>query len=161
CRATGMSESSKRSLHLHCEAQSPQPAFIPWQASASFSTRETKLCRASAQQELSMTTAIRAPPARIVFTEDDIRAVCDRVTRSLKAGALTLGPAGRELEQEFARVCGVKHAIAVNSGTSALEISLRILDVAGREVIVPANTFFATAGAAVHAGARVVFADVD
>ncbi len=51
--------------------------------------------------------------------------------------------------------------MAVSSGTSALEIILRALDVEGREVIVPANTFFATAAAAVHAGARVVFVDCD
>ena len=51
--------------------------------------------------------------------------------------------------------------IAVSSGTSALEIILRAIGVEGREVLVPANTFFATAAAAVHAGARVKFVDCD
>ena len=49
----------------------------------------------------------------------------------------------------------------MSSGTSAIEIILRHLDVAGAEVIVPANTFFATAAAVMHAGGRVRLADVD
>ena len=50
---------------------------------------------------------------------------------------------------------------AVSSGTSALEIILRSIGVEGRDVLVPANTFFATAAAAAHAGARVRFVDCD
>ncbi len=53
------------------------------------------------------------------------------------------------------------NAVAVSSGTAALEISLRVLGVAGRDVIVPANTFYATAAAVLRAGARPVFADID
>jgi dTDP-4-amino-4,6-dideoxygalactose transaminase len=53
------------------------------------------------------------------------------------------------------------HAVATSSGTSALEIIFRALGVAGRDVIIPANTFYATAAAAIAAGARPVFADVD
>jgi perosamine synthetase len=108
-----------------------------------------------------MSTPLKVPPARVVFSDDDIRAICDMITRSLKTGALTLGAVGRELEQEFARMCGRKHAVAVSSGTSALEIALRAAGVAGREVIVPANTFFATAASVVHAGAQLRFADVE
>ena len=51
--------------------------------------------------------------------------------------------------------------MAVSSGTAALEIILRSIGVAGRDVIVPANTFFATAEAALRAGGRPVFADID
>jgi dTDP-4-amino-4,6-dideoxygalactose transaminase len=51
--------------------------------------------------------------------------------------------------------------VAVSSGTAALEISLRAIGVTGRDVIVPANTFFATAEAALRAGGRPVFADID
>jgi perosamine synthetase len=106
-------------------------------------------------------SGLKVPPARVVFSDEDVRVITERIARSLKSGSLTLGPTGRELEQEFAKLCETKHAIAVNSGTSALEIALRALGVAGRDVIVPANTFFATAAAAVHAGARVRFADVE
>lgn len=56
---------------------------------------------------------------------------------------------------------GTSYAIAVNSGTSSLEISLRILGVKGKEVIVPTNTFFATPAAVLHAGGRVRFVDAD
>ncbi len=52
-------------------------------------------------------------------------------------------------------------SIAVASGTAALEIILRCVGVAGRDVVVPANTFFATAEAALRAGGRPVFADID
>jgi perosamine synthetase len=103
----------------------------------------------------------KVPPARVVFTEEDIREITRRLSGSLQSGSLTLGANGREFEREFALVCGRRHAVAVSSGTSALEIALRAIGVRGREVVVPANTFFATAAAAAHAGAKVRFADVE
>jgi perosamine synthetase len=104
---------------------------------------------------------MRVPPARVSFPPEDRAEILARIDQSLTSGQLTLGPIGRELEAAFAKRHSTEHAIAVSSGTSALEIILRSLDVEGREVIVPANTFFATAAAAVHAGARVVFVDCD
>jgi dTDP-4-amino-4,6-dideoxygalactose transaminase len=79
----------------------------------------------------------------------------------LTTGALTLGPYTRRFEAAFAGAHGAAHAVAVASGTAALEISLRAVGVAGRDVVVPANTFYATAAAVLRAGARPVFADVD
>jgi len=79
----------------------------------------------------------------------------------LATGALTLGKHGRQFEEEFAALCRVPYAVAVNSGTSALEIILRAIGVQNREVIVPTNTFFATAAAVIHAGGRVRFADCE
>ncbi len=76
-------------------------------------------------------------------------------------GSSHSAPIGRELEEAFALRHGTRHAIAVSSGTAALEIILRAIGVEDREVIVPANTFFATAAAAVHAGARLRFVDCD
>lgn len=104
---------------------------------------------------------MRVPPAKILFTDDDRAAVLAQIDRAMATGQLTLGPVGKELEASFASRHGAKHAIAVSSGTSALEIILRSLSVEGKQVIVPANTFFATAAAAMHAGADVVFADCD
>jgi dTDP-4-amino-4,6-dideoxygalactose transaminase len=104
---------------------------------------------------------MRVPPARISFSEEERADVLARIDHAMITGQLTLGPVGAELETAFAARHGVRHAVAVNSGTAALEISLRALGVAGREVIVPANTFFATAAAAVHAGARLRFVDCD
>lgn len=108
-----------------------------------------------------MNLPLRVPPARVVFTPEDISEICGNISRSLASGALTLGPLGRELEGMFARACETEHAVAVSSGTSALEIALRVVGVAKRDVIVPANTFFATAAAALHAGAQVRFADIE
>src|SRR5581483_8533205 len=72
-----------------------------------------------------------------------------------------LGPRTGELEEAFAARHGANHAVAVASGTAALEIMLRAVGVEGREVIVPANTFFASAAAVLHAGGTVRLADVD
>ena len=72
---------------------------------------------------------------------------------------------GRWLERfetQWAEYCGVRHAIGVANGTDAIELVLRGLGIgAGDEVIVPANTFVATAAAVVAAGATPVFVDVD
>jgi perosamine synthetase len=104
---------------------------------------------------------MRVPPARILFPPEDRAAILARIDEALTSGQLTLGPIGRELEEAFAARHGAQHAVAVSSGTAALEIILRAIGVEGREVVVPANTFFATAAAAVHAGARLRFVDCD
>jgi perosamine synthetase len=101
------------------------------------------------------------PAARLVFPPDDRAEIHALIEASLTSGSLTLGPHTTEFEAAFAQRHDVPYAIAVSSGTSAIEIILRHLDIAGAEVIVPANTFFATAAAVVHAGGRVRLADVD
>jgi dTDP-4-amino-4,6-dideoxygalactose transaminase len=73
-----------------------------------------------------------------------------------------LGEQVRRFEEEFAAYCGVQYAIGVDSGTSALELALRALDVGpDDEVITAANTFIATVLAIWATGARPVLADVD
>src|SRR5262249_53378895 len=101
------------------------------------------------------------PAAKIQFLPEDRAWIADRIQEVLGTGQLTLGKYGTEFEQQFARYCGVQHAIAVNSGTSSLEIILRALGVEGKDVLVPTNSFFATAAAVVHAGGRPVFLDMD
>jgi dTDP-4-amino-4,6-dideoxygalactose transaminase len=83
------------------------------------------------------------------------------IDESLRTGRLTLGPIGALLEEEFAARHHARYAVATASGTSALEIVLRSIGVSGREVIVPANTFHATAAAVIAAGATPRFADCD
>jgi len=93
------------------------------------------------------------------FCEEDKQ----RIHRELDVildGALSMGPNVRAFEQEFAARVGTRHAIAMNSCTSALEAALLSRSVAGREVIVPAETYIAT-GMAVHlAGCTPVFAEI-
>jgi dTDP-4-amino-4,6-dideoxygalactose transaminase len=80
----------------------------------------------------------------------------------LDRGDFILGQDVTKLEEEFAAYCGSKFAIGVDSGVSALELSLRALGVGtGDEVIVPAHTFTASAAAITFAGAKPVFVDVD
>jgi perosamine synthetase len=103
---------------------------------------------------------VNVPAARMVFSDDDRAAILSMIDEVLQTGSLTLGPFTRELEEAFRTRHGAPHAVAVSSGTSALEIILRSLGVEGREVVVPANTFFATAAAVLHAGGTPRFADV-
>jgi len=100
------------------------------------------------------------PEAKIYFPEGDREKILEKVDEILKTGRLTLGKYGKEFEERFAEYVGTKYAVAVNSGTSALEISLRALDMEGSSVIVPTNTFFATPASVIHAGGEVIFADV-
>jgi len=76
--------------------------------------------------------------------------------------SLILGPHVGKFEKDLAAYCQTKHAIGVSSGTDALLCSLMAMGVkAGDEVIVPAFTFFATAGCVARLGAKIVFVDID
>ena len=71
------------------------------------------------------------PAARVVFTGEDRREIADRVSEALRSGTLTLGENTRQFEAAFAHAHRAHFAVAVASGTAALEIILRALDVAG------------------------------
>jgi len=86
----------------------------------------------------------------------------DLVLEVLRSGHLAQGPVVAELEDAFAELCGVSHAIAVNSGTTALIASLTALGVGpGDEVITSPFTFAATLNAILALGATARFADID
>jgi perosamine synthetase len=101
------------------------------------------------------------PPIRIDFSADDKAWIADKITEVLTSGRLTLGVYGDEFEKQFAAMHGVKHAIAVNSGTCSLEIIFRALDVRGKDVLVPADTFAATAVTVIAAGGNPILMDTD
>jgi dTDP-3-amino-3,4,6-trideoxy-alpha-D-glucose transaminase len=84
------------------------------------------------------------------------------VARVLDGGRFILGPEVAAFESEFAAYVGTPHAIGVGNGTDALTIALRAMGVGpGDEVVVPSFTFYATAEAVPHTGAKAVFCDVD
>jgi dTDP-4-amino-4,6-dideoxygalactose transaminase len=90
---------------------------------------------------------------------DEVRAVVNEV---LESRQFINGPAVSELEGVLARRVGVEHAIAVSSGTDSLLCTLMALEIGpGDEVILPAFTFFATAGSVARVGAKPVFVDID
>jgi dTDP-4-amino-4,6-dideoxygalactose transaminase len=83
------------------------------------------------------------------------------IQRVLARSDFILGEAVSAFEEDFAALCGVRHAVGVDSGFSALELILRAHDVGpGDEVITAANTFVATVGAIEAVGARPVLVDV-
>jgi len=84
------------------------------------------------------------------------------VERVASAGAFTMGAELEAFEHEFATYCGTSHAVGVSSGTEALVLAVKALGIGpGDEVIVPTNSFIATAEGASLAGATVVPIDVD
>jgi perosamine synthetase len=86
------------------------------------------------------------------------------VLKVMKSQMLTLlhGEVVGKFEEEFARYIGVKHAIAVNTGTAALHIAIAALNIGpGDEVIVPPFTFIASASSILHNNAIPIFADID
>lgn len=88
--------------------------------------------------------------------------VLSKVANVFDGMQLFLGENVRQLEQEFARFCGVKHGIGVSDGTAALHIILRAMEIGpGDEVITVSHTFIASAEAIVLAGATPVFVDID
>lgn len=98
------------------------------------------------------------PYGRQDISEADIEAV----KSVLRSDFLTQGPAVPAFEAEVARYCGVSHAVAVNSATSALHLSCLALDLGPGDWLwtVP-NTFVASANCALYCGAKVDFVDID
>ena len=104
-------------------------------------------------------TAIK--PFLLDLTDEEITAFGRGAADVLRSGMLLLGEQTREFEATFAAYVGTTFAIALSSGTAALEILLRIRGVEGRSVLVPTNTNFATAAAVLRAGGRVRYLDMD
>lgn len=98
----------------------------------------------------------------ISFSPPDISELeVAEVAEALRSGWITTGPRTKELEKRLADYCHTSRQVCLNSGTAAEELNLRVLGVGpGDEVIVPAYTYTATASAAIHCGARVVFVDI-
>src|SRR6266571_3114728 len=90
---------------------------------------------------------------------EDLRRVWDE---ALDSAAFIGGASVENFERAFAEFCEVHHAIGVGNGTDALVLALKALEIGkGAEVIIPANSFVATAEAIVHCGATPIFVDID
>lgn len=98
----------------------------------------------------------------IEFSPPDItKSEIKEVTDTLLSGWITTGPRTKQLESNLAKFLHVNKVICLNSATSAEEMTLRLLGIGkGDEVIVPAYTYTSTAAAAIHVGAKVIFADI-
>jgi dTDP-4-amino-4,6-dideoxygalactose transaminase len=106
---------------------------------------------------------MHVPANDLAAMTGDVRQALDLAWRETLAGSSFIGGAAVDrFEEEWARYCGVDHAVGVANGTDAIELTLRALGIGhGDEVIVPANTFIATAEAVALAGATPRFIDVD
>ncbi len=105
-----------------------------------------------------MTRSEFLPYCLPLIGEEEISEVVD----SLRGGWLTTGPKVKRFEEDFAQYTEARYAVAVNSCTAALHLSLVGLGIGpGDEVIVPTMTFCSTANVVVHTGARPVLVDVD
>lgn len=101
---------------------------------------------------------MRIPVARPYFTEEEVAAVA----RVIRSGWVVQGPKVAEFEGIFARYVNAKYAVAVNSCTSALYVSLLLYGVGpGDEVIAPSFTFAATVNSILFTGATPVLVDID
>ena len=95
------------------------------------------------------------------ITEDEIQYFTEETAKILRSGRLILGEHTQRFEQAFAEFIGVKHAVAVNSGSSALEFILRVKNAQGKTILVPTNTNFATVAEVIRVGAQVRYLDMD
>lgn len=98
---------------------------------------------------------------KIPFSPPDITELeIEEVVKTLKSGWITTGPRTKELEKRLAEFCHTSRVVCLNSATAAEELNFRICGIGeGDEVIVPAYTYTATASAAIHCGAKVIFVD--
>lgn len=106
-----------------------------------------------------MNRVIRA--AQPFFNEKYKKRIAGDIDKILSSGRLIFGPFTSRFEEAFSRYHKCSHAIAVHSCSAALEITLRYIDVKGFEVIVPTNTFVATAFAVLRSGGKLVLCDIE
>lgn len=95
------------------------------------------------------------------INEEEIEFFLAQARQILQSGTLILGPHTQNFEEAFARYVGTKYAIAVNSGSSGLEILLRLKKAENSTVLVPTNTNFATVASILRVGAKVQYLDMD
>ena len=94
-----------------------------------------------------------------VYVDKEIK---DTVNQVLDSGQYIRGKEVKNFQNEFASYIGTKHAIATNSGTSALQVAMEVIGLKpGDEVLVPSHTFIASVSPIIHRGAKPILVDID
>ncbi|MDR1487625.1 MAG: DegT/DnrJ/EryC1/StrS family aminotransferase [Deltaproteobacteria bacterium] len=104
---------------------------------------------------------MKVPILKIPFDQGDAEQITEELKEMLLEGRLAMGVKTQAFQEAFSAFCGTDYALSCTNGTAALEIILRAIGVEGGSVAVPANTFLATALAAIAAGAKIVLVDND
>lgn len=108
-----------------------------------------------------MKTIQAIKPFFLDLSEAEVEQYQRESARIFSSGNLILGEFTTGFEKAFAAYVGTRHAVSCNSGSTALEILMRLRGVDGRTVLVPTNTNFATVAAVLRAGGRVRYLDMD
>ena len=103
---------------------------------------------------------MKVPASKPYFFNNDQKFILNGLKKILKGNSfLSMGNYGKSFENKFAKFIGTKYAVSCNSGTSALELICRSLNINGKEIIVPSNTFIASVNAILNSGCKPIFAD--
>lgn len=101
------------------------------------------------------------PLARPLYPEPLRKAIAQDIEAILESGRLMMGPWAKKFEERFAKITNRKHAVSVNSCTTALQISLNYADVGGADVLVPAGSFITDVSVVEFAGGRPILVDMN
>jgi perosamine synthetase len=93
------------------------------------------------------------------YSDEEVQSIMAGFEKILRTGFISMGRNVEEFEREWAKYCGVKYALGTSNGTCSIELILRAIGVEGGTVVVPSHTFIASAAAAIHSGAKVIFVD--
>ena len=103
---------------------------------------------------------MKVPASKPYFFNNDQKFILNGLKKILAGNSfLSMGNYGKSFENKFAKFIGTKYAVSCNSGTSALELICRSLNIKGKEIIVPSNTFIASVNAILNSGCKPIFAD--
>jgi len=100
-------------------------------------------------------------PVKPYFPLEDINIIKQEIEQILLSGMISNSKYVMNFERRFAEICGVKEAVAVNTGTAALEMALQCLEIENKEILVPTNTFIATVSSIIRSGAKPKLTDID
>ena len=104
---------------------------------------------------------MKIPRAKPYFSKEDRNDITSKINGILESGQLAQGKYVAEFEEKFAEKIGSKYAIATNSCTSALEVSIRALGIKDKTILVPTNTFVASVNSIILSGNKPLIVDID